>query len=326
MSQAYRMAIAVHGGPDAIVREPIAVPDPGPGEVLVAHSAIGLNFIDTYHRSGLYPLPLPSGLGSEAAGRVERVGPGVAGFAAGDRVAYCGGPVGAYATHRAVAAERLVKLPPAISDELATAALLKGLTVEALVERCARVAPGQVVLVHAAAGGVGSILVQWLHAIGARVIAHAGTAEKAEAARALGAESALSCPFEDLAGAVRAETGGAGVAAVFDGVGSASLTASLDSLARRGILVSYGNASGPPPPVAPLALSKRGSLFLTRPTLFDYIATRAELDAAADRLFTLMTAGAVTARIGQRFPLDRAADAHRALEARATTGSTILIP
>jgi NADPH:quinone reductase len=321
----YRLVIRHAGGPEVIEREPLAALTPGPGEVLIRHAAVGLNYIDTYHRSGLYPLDLPSGLGSEGAGVVEEVGEGVA-FRPGDRVGYPAAPPGAYATHRLIAADRLVALPEDISFETAAAAMLKGCTAEMLIERCARVEPGEWVLVHAAAGGVGSILVPWVKAIGARVIAHAGSAEKAGLAAEAGAEHALSCPFGELAETVREITEGAGVRVVLDGVGAASWEASLASLAKCGLMVSYGNASGPVPALSPLVLARGGSLFLTRPTLFDYVARPEELQASAARLFEMIRSGAVPVRIGARFPLAEAAEAHRALEARATTGSTLLIP
>ena len=313
------------GGPEVLRVEPLEIAAPGPGEVRLKQAAVGLNFIDTYFRTGLYPLPLPSGLGSEAAGVVEAVGDGVTDFAPGDRVAYSGGPPGAYATHRVIAADRIVKLPDAIGFEDAAAAMLKGCTAEYLIERCAKVQAGQAVLVHAAAGGVGSITVQWLKAIGATVIAHAGNAEKAAQAKAL-ADHSLSCAMEELAGEVRTITGGAGAAAVLDGVGAASWQASLDSVARRGIIASYGNASGPVPPINPLELMRAGSIFVTRPTLADYCSTPEEIRASAQRLFDMMESGAVTVPIGHRFPLRDAAEAHRALEGRHTTGSTLLIP
>jgi len=319
----YRLLIRSTGGPEVIERQQLGALEPGPGEVLVRHEAIGLNYIDTYHRSGLYPLKLPSGLGSEAAGVVEAAGDG-ADFRPGERVAYALAPPGAYATHRLIATDRLVRLPGDIDFDTAAAVLLKGCTAEMLIERCARVGPGEWVLVHAAAGGVGSLLVPWLKAIGAKVIAHAGSAEKAAIAADLGADHALSCPFEALAGKVKEICGG--VRVVLDGVGAASWGASLASLARRGLMVSYGNASGPVPPFSPLELARGGSLFLTRPTLADYVADPAELQAAAARLFAMIGSGAVPVRIGARFPLADAAEAHRALEARATTGSTLLIP
>ena len=321
----YRLIIRSTGGPEVIEREPLGTLAPGPGEVLVRHEAIGLNYIDTYHRSGLYPLIVPSGLGSEAAGVVEAVGEG-AGFSEGERIAYALAPPGAYATHRLIAADRLVRLPGDVDAETAAAVMLKGCTAEMLVERCAKVQAGEWVLVHAAAGGVGSILVPWLKAVGARVIAHAGSAEKAAIASDLGADQALSCPFGELAEKVREITGGAGIRTVFDGVGAASWAASLASLGRRGLMASYGNASGPVPPFSPLALARGGSLFLTRPTLHDYAAAGEELQASAARLFDMIRSGAIPVRIGARFSLAAAADAHRALESRATTGSTLLIP
>ena len=323
MSEPYRLIFRKTGGPEVIEREPLGPLLPGPGEVRMRHEAIGLNYIDTYHRSGLYALPLPSGLGSEAAGVVEAAGEGAA-FSEGERVAYALGTPGAYATHRLIAADRLVRLPEDASAETAAATLLKGCTAEFLIERCARVREGEWVLVHAAAGGVGSILVPWLKAIGARVVAHAGSAGKAGIAAELGADHVLSCSFEALAGEVRALTGG--VHHVLDGVGAASWAASLTSLRRRGLMVSFGNASGPVPPVSPLDLSRAGSLFLTRPTLMDYAAEPGELQASAERLFEMLRSGAVPVRIGARFPLSQAAEAHRAIEARATTGSTLLIP
>ena len=319
----YRLIIRETGGPEVIEREAIGPLEPGPGQVLLRHEAIGLNYIDTYHRSGLYPLKLPSGLGSEAAGVVDAAGDG-ADFQPGERVAYALAPPGAYATHRLIAADRLVRLPEDVGADTAAAVLLKGCTAEMLIERCARVRPGEWVLVHAAAGGVGSILVPWLKAVGAKVIAHAGTEEKAAIAAELGADHALSCPFEGLAGKVKEICGG--VRVVLDGVGAASFAASLASLARRGLMVSYGNASGPVPSVSPLELARGGSLFLTRPTLADYVATPEELQASAARVIEMVRSGAVKARIGARFPLAEAAEAHRALEARSTTGSTLLIP
>lgn len=326
MNGDYRLLIRRPGGPEVIEREAIEAPRPGPRDAIVRHRAIGLNFIDTYRRSGLYPVELPSGLGGEAAGVVEAIGTAVGEVAVGDRVAYALGPTDAYSTVRAIPAEFLVRLPDAIDDRTAAAAMLKGLTVDMLVGACGRVERSQTILVHAAAGGVGSLLVQWLKALGAIVIAHAGSAEKAARATALGADQALCCPFEALAGEVRARTGGRGVDTAFDGVGQASWEASLASIARRGLLVSYGNASGPVAPVSPLVLGRAGSLFLTRPSLFDYLTTRAELDAAAGRLFAMIGAGTLTVEIGQTFPLAAAADAHRALEGRRTTGSTILLP
>lgn len=326
MTDPYAFILHETGGPERLEAEHIDVPRPGPDEVLVRHEAVGLNFIDTYHRSGLYKLPLPSGLGGEAAGVVEAVGEGVSGFREGNRVGYFTGPLGSYATHRAIASDKLVKLPDSISFEDAAAAMLKGCTAEYLIERCARVEAGQAVLVHAAAGGMGSLLVQWLKAIGATVIAHAGDSRKAALAAELGADHALCCPMDSLAAEVRALTEGKGVPVVLDGVGAASWKASLGCVGRRGLLVTYGNASGPVPSFTALDLLSAGSIFVTRPTLADYCRTTDELQASAKRLFEMVEKGAVTIRIGAAFPLLKAADAHRALEARATTGSTVLIP
>ena len=326
MTDAYAFILRETGGPEILEAEHIDVPRPGPGEVLVRHEAVGLNFIDTYHRSGLYKLPLPSGLGGEGAGIVEAVGEDVVGFREGDRVGYFTGPLGSYASHRAIAADKLVKLPDSLGAEQAAAAMLKGCTAEYLVERCARVEAGQTVLVHAAAGGMGSILVQWLKAIGATVIAHSGDSRKAALATELGADHSLCCPMDSLAAEVRALTDGRGVPIVLDGVGAASWKASLGSVARRGLLVTYGNASGPVPPFTAIDLLGAGSVFVTRPTLADYCKTAEEMSASAERLFEMIGKEAVTIRIGATFPLLKAADAHRAIEARATTGSAVLIP
>jgi len=326
LTDPYAYVLRETGGPETLSADHIDVPKPGPGEVLVRHEAVGLNFIDTYHRSGLYKLPLPSGLGSEAAGIAEAIGEGVTGFREGDRVGYFTGPLGAYATHRTIDSDRLVKLPDAIGAEQAAAAMLKGCTAEYLVERCARVQPGEAVLVHAAAGGVGSILVPWLKHAGAIVIAHAGDSRKAAAAKALGADHALCCPMEELAAEVRALTAGKGVPIVLDGVGAASWAASLAAVARRGLIVTYGNASGPVPPFTPLDLLAAGSIFVTRPTLGDYCGTAEEMRAAAARLFELIEKGVLEIKIGATFPLLKAADAHRAIESRSTTGSTVLLP
>lgn len=322
----FAVRFARTGGPEVLECEAVEVGEPGPGEVRIAHRAVGLNFIDTYFRTGVYPVQLPGGLGNEAAGVVEAVGEGVSAFREGDRVGYFTGPLGAYASARIVDAERLVRIPDAIGFDEAAAAMLKGCTAEYLIERCAKVEAGQPVLVHAAAGGVGSILVQWLKAIGAIVIAHAGDERKARLARELGADHALSRPMDDLAEKVRQLTNGEGVPVVLDGVGEASWEASLASTARRGLLVSYGNASGAVPPFTALDLMKAGSIFVSRPTLADYCATSEEMRASAARLFSMMENGQVKIRIGQRFPLARAAEAHRSLEARATTGSTVLVP
>jgi NADPH2:quinone reductase len=326
MSDPYAFILRESGGPEILEAELIDIPRAEAGQVLVRHEAVGLNFIDTYHRSGLYKLPLPAGLGIEAAGTVEAVGEGVTDFREGDRVGYFTGAPGAYSSHRAILAEKLVKLPDSIGFEQAAASLLKGTTAEYLIERCARVESGQTVLVHAAAGGVGSILVPWLKHIGATVIAHAGDSKKAEVAAELGADHSLSCPMDSLAAEVRTLTGGLGVPVVLDGVGASTWQASLGSVARRGLIVSYGNASGPVPPFSALDLLTAGSIFVTRPTLADYCATPEEMRASAARLFEMVDKGVVEIRIGARFELKKAADAHRAIEARQTTGSTVLMP
>lgn len=324
MSQA--IVFAETGGPEVLRLQNAEIGPPGPGQARVRHTAIGVNFIDTYQRSGLYPLPLPSGLGSEAAGVVEAVGEGVAGLAPGDRVAYAGGPLGAYSTERLISAEHLVKLPDGVSDETAACAMLQGMTVEYLVQRTFPVQPGQTVLWHAAAGGVGQIALQWLSAMGAHVIATVGSEAKAEIARGLGAAHVILYREEDVAARVRAITGGKGVPVAFDSVGKDTFEASLNSLSPRGMMVTFGNASGPVPALAPLELTKRGSLFLTRPRLGDYIATRAELEASSAALFRRLRDGTVKLAPSHLYPLAEAAQAHRDLEARRTTGSVILLP
>lgn len=326
MADAWRLIIRKHGGPEVIEREDFPLPVPGEGEVLVAQEAVGLNFIDTYVRSGLYPVPLPSGLGAEAAGTVVAVGPDVTGLKPGDRVANSVGAHGSYATHRILPADRLLKLPDAISCEVAAATLLKGMTAAFLAEDCARMESGQTALVHAAAGGVGSILVPWLASLGVTVIAHSGSAEKAALAKAAGAAHSLTGPYEALAAQVRDLTDGKGVNVVFDGVGKASWDSSIASLRTRGLLTIYGNASGAVPPIDILSLSRGGSLFVTRPTLYDYARDDADYQRLGARLFDQIARGVVKAEINQRFALADAADAHRALEARQTTGSTVLIP
>jgi len=312
------------GGPDVLEAVDLPVPTPGPGQVLVRHQAVGLNFIDTYHRSGLYPMKMPAVLGLEAAGVVEALGDDVTRFKAGDRIAY-NGTLGAYALAAVVPADRAVRVPDGVSLETAAAVLLKGMTAEFLVRRCHRVEPGQTVLVHAAAGGVGSILVQWAKALGATVIATVGSEAKAALARGHGADHVVLYGQEDVAAKVAEITGGQGVAVVYDGVGKDTFEASLKSLGRRGVLATFGNASGPAPAIAPLELAAK-SLFLTRPRLFDYIATTAELDESAAALFAVLASGAVKIEVGQTFPLAQACAAHEALEGRRTTGTTLLIP
>lgn len=314
------------GGPEVIEMREVDVPAPGPGEVTVIHSAVGLNYIDTYHRGGIYPVKLPSGLGLEAAGTIAALGEGVTGLKEGDRVATFGPALGAYASARNVPAASLFVLPDAIDERTAAAALLKAATTEALVERCAKVEAGWPVLVHAAAGGVGLLLVQWLKAKGAMVIGTVSTAAKADAARGAGADHVIRYDQDPVASKVRELTGGGGVRVAFDGVGMATWQASLDSTARRGLIVSYGNADAPVTGVALGLLAAKGSLFCTRPTLFDYYAQPAERAAGAELVWDMIASGKVAVTIGQTWPLAQAAEAHRALEARETTGSTLLIP
>lgn len=328
MSHVDALAIRVraHGGPEVLEAESVRLPPPGPGEVLVRHTAIGVNFIDTYHRSGLYPLALPSGLGMEAAGVVEAVGDGVDEVRVGQRVAHAAGPPGSYATHRLVRAAVLVPLPDAVPDELAAAALLKGMTAEFLIRRVVAVEPGSTVLWHAAAGGVGLIACQWLAHLGVTVIGTVGSDDKAALARAHGCTHPVVYTRESFEERVRELTGGQGVSVVYDSVGRATFDGSLRCLRRRGMLVGFGNASGKPEPFDVARLAQGGSLYLTRPTLFDYVATRPELLASAQAVFDVLGRGVVQAPVRQRWPLREAAEAHRALEARATVGSTILVP
>jgi NADPH2:quinone reductase len=335
-----------HGGPEALVYEPFELGPPAAGEVRLRQTAVGLNFIDTYHRSGLYPLPgFPHGLGVSAAGVVESLGPGVTEVAPGDRVAYAGGPPGAYAEARNYPADRLVKIPDGLDDETVAASILQGLTAEYLVRRTFPVGAGTKLLVHAAAGGVGLLLCQWAHHLGALVIGTVSTEAKATIARANGCDHVLvtsgasrsrnatnskgpASPDDPsgFAARCRALTGGAGVDVVYDSIGKDTFEGSLACLRPRGLLVSFGNASGPPPAVDPLELSRRGSLYLTRPTLQDYVREREELVEAAETLFGLLASGALVATVGQRYPLREAAEAHRALEGRRTHGSTVLLP
>ncbi len=317
--------IAQHGGPEVMALTDIAEPTPGPHEIRVRHRTIGVNFIDTYHRSGLYKLPLPSGLGLEAAGIVDAIGEGVTRFEAGDRVAYCSGPVGAYSEAHVVAGTKAVKLPSAVDFDIAAASLLKGMTARYLLRKTFRVEPGHWVLIHAAAGGVGQVLVQWAKRLGANVIATAGSAAKAATACGLGADHALVLDGGDFSPRVR-EIVKEGVHAVYDGVGRDTWGGSLDSLRPLGMMVSYGNASGPPPEISPLLLSQKGSLFLTRPTLFHYTATAELLDETAADLFSALASGAVKIAPPTRYALADAAQAHRDLEARKTTGSLVLTP
>jgi NADPH2:quinone reductase len=322
-------AVRMHrtGGPEVLQYEAVEPGAPAPGEARVRQHAVGVNFIDIYHRSGLYPVPLPSGLGQEAAGVVEAVGAGVSEVTVGDRVAYAGGPLGAYATARNIAADRLVRLPDGISFDTAAALMLKGLTAHYLLRRTCRVEAGDAVLIHAAAGGVGLIACQWARALGATVIGTVSTPAKAALAQANGCEHVLTgVAPADLAMRVRALTGGRGVRVVYDGIGRDTFMASLDCLQPMGMMVSYGNASGPVAPFEPGMLAQKGSLFLTRPTLFHYVAARADLVAAADELFARVLDSTLQINIQQRHALADCARAHEALAARRTTGSTILLP
>ena len=318
-------AIQIHelGGPEVLKWEEVAVGDPGPGEVRLRQEAAGVNFIDVYHRTGLYPQPLPFIPGVEGAGVVEVVGSDVTSVQVGDRVAY-GGPIGGYAEVRLIPAERVVKLPDGISAEAAAAMMLKGMTAEMLLKRVYPVKAGDTILVHAAAGGVGLILCQWAKALGATVIGTVGSDEKAELAHAHGCDHPIIYTRQDFVTEVERITGGAKVAVVYDGVGRDTFMKSLDCLARRGMMASFGNASGPVDPFDALLLARKGSLFLTRPTLYDYTLDPADLQLSARALFDVVESGKVKIEIGQRFALADAAEAHRALEARKTSGSTVL--
>lgn len=322
----HAIRIHAHGGADMLRWEEVPVGDPGPGEVRLRQTACGLNYIDVYQREGLYPPgELPAVLGMEAAGVVEAIGEGVDGLAVGDRVAY---PMcqGAYAEGRLIAADRLVRLPEQIGDRQAAAIMLKGLTAHYLLFRTYPVKPGDSVLVYAAAGGVGLLLCQWAKHLGARVIGCVGSEEKAEMARANGCDHTILYRRENIAARVREFTGGEGVAAAYDSVGKATFAASLDSLRPFGVMVSYGNASGPVEPFSPAILAPKGSLYVTRPTLATHIATRALLEEGADRLFGAVADGLLHIQINQTYPLAETARAHRDLEARKTTGSTVLLP
>jgi len=319
-------AIRIHeaGGPEVLKWETVEVGEPGPGQVRLRQEAAGLNYIDVYHRTGLYPQPLPFIPGVEGAGVVAAVGDGVAGVTAGDRVAYAG-PIGGYAEERLIAADQLVRLPAAISTEQAAAMMLQGLTAHMLLRGAYRVKPGDTILIHAAAGGVGLIVCQWAKALGATVIGTVGSDEKAELARAHGCDHPIVYTRDDFVAEVERITGGAKLPVVYDSIGRDTFLKSLDCLRPRGLMVSFGNASGPVDPFPPGILAQKGSLFLTRPTMYHYTATRAELEAAANELFELVENGTIRIEVNQRFPLRDAAEAHRALEARRTSGSTVLI-
>ncbi|TJY58925.1 quinone oxidoreductase [Sinimarinibacterium sp. CAU 1509] len=314
------------GGPEVIEFVALELGAPGPGEVQVRHAACGLNFIDVYYRSGLYPQPLPGRLGLEAAGTIEAVGAGVTDLQVGDRVAYGWGPLGAYATARNLPASTVVRLPRRITFDTAAAMMLQGLTAQYLLRRTYRVQPGDTLLFHAAAGGVGLIVCQWAKALGATVIGTVGSEDKAALAKAHGCDHVINYRHENVAARVRELTEGRGVPVVYDGVGKDTFESSLDSLARFGLMVSFGNASGPVPPFALTELTRRGSLYITRPSLMHYIELRADLEAMAAELFEVVGSGQVRIDVRQRYALSDVAQAHRDLEARRTTGSTILIP
>ena len=320
-------AIRIHrnGGPEALAIDDLPMPKAGPGEVVVRQTAIGVNFIDIYHRSGLYKLPLPSGIGLEGAGVVEEAGQG-ASLSPGDRVAYCGGPIGGYAGYRAMAEKHLVKLPDNIDDQTAAAAMLKGMTAQCILRRTFRVEKGHAALIHAAAGGVGLIACQWAKHLGATVIGVVSSDQKAELARENGCDHVIITPRENIPARVLEITGGRKADVVYDSVGKATFMDSLDSLKKFGMLVSYGNASGAIPPFEPLLLSSKGSLYLTRPTLMHHIEDHDIYQQNADELFGLIARGVIKVRVGGVYALSEAKQAQMDLESRKTTGSLILIP
>jgi NADPH2:quinone reductase len=326
MVKTHAIRIHEHGGPEVLRWEEVDLQEPGAGEALVRHTAIGLNFIDTYHRTGLYPIHLPTVLGREAAGVIEAVGRDVADLAVGDRVVYTGTKLGSYSARRTLHAGGLVRIPDFVSDETAAAVFLKGLTAWYLLHHSYAVQPGDPILLYAAAGGVGSIATQWARRLGATVIGIVGTPDKADLAGRLGCNHILMADDPDIPKMVKALTGGEGVAAVYDSVGKDTFMTSLDCLRPHGTMVTFGNASGPVAPFAPIELARRGSLYVTRPILEHFIPTRERLLAAAGALFSFIRDADPEIRIGQSFELRDTADAHRALEARETTGSTILVP
>lgn len=314
------------GGPEVLKWVDVEVGEPGPGEIRVTHHAVGLNYIDVYFRTGLYPQPLPAGLGMEAAGVVDAVGAGVDFLKVGDRVAYATRPPGAYAQARVMSAAGVVRLPDALSFETGAAMMLQGMTAQYLLRRTYRVKAGDTILIHAAAGGVGSIVCQWAKALGATVIGTVGSDEKAQQAKAHGCDYPIVYTRENFAERVKEITHGALLPVVYDSIGKDTFKGSLDCLAPLGLMVSFGNASGPVPPIDSGELSSRGSLYFTRPTLFSYIAKRDDLEQTAGELFDVVSSGKVTIGVNQRYPLQDAARAHADLEARRTTGSTILLP
>jgi|TARA_B100000315_G_scaffold218305_1_gene219500 NADPH2:quinone reductase len=320
------MRIYEHGGPEILKWEDVELDDPGDGEVRLKHTAVGLNFIDCYQRSGLYPMDLPLTLGTEAAGVIEAVGPGVTDLEVGQRVAYAGGQIGSYSEARNIPANVLVPIPDGIEDQTAAAMMLKGMTAHMLLFKCYAVQPGDTILMHAAAGGVGTIVCQWANALGATVIGTVGSEEKAEKAKAHGCHHPINYSTEDFAERVKEITDGKGVPVVYDSIGLSTYEKSMDCLEMFGCLVSFGNASGPVPAIEPLTLMQKGSISLSRPTLFNYTSDPARRLAASAALFDVVASGKVNIEIGQTFPLADTAAAHAALESRQTTGSTVLIP
>ena len=314
------------GGPEVLKWEEVSVADPGPGDLRIRHTAVGLNYIDTYHRSGLYPLPMPSGIGLEAAGVVEAVGSDVTDFKVGDRVAYGTGPIGAYSEERIIPAGKVVKLPDSIDDRTAAAMMLQGMTVEYLTHRTYKVQPGDTVLFHAAAGGVGLIACQWLNHMGVTVIGTVGSEEKAALAKAHGCHHTILYRQENIVERVKELTDGKGVPVVYDSVGKDTYMASLDSLRPLGMLVSFGQASGPIPPMDLGILAPKGSLYVTRPTLMTYCAETNDMRQSAQKVMDVIASGDVKIEVNQDFPLKDAVEAHRSLEGRKTTGSTVMIP
>lgn len=321
-------AIRIHetGGPEVLSWEDVEVGDPGEGEIRLKQTASGLNFIDCYQRSGLYPLELPLTLGTEGAGVIEAIGPGVDHLTVGQRVAYAGGQMGSYAEERLIAAGAVVPVPDSVEDQTAAAMMLKGMTSHMLLFKCYAVQPGDTILVHAAAGGVGSIMCQWANHLGATVIGTVGSDEKAALAKANGCHHPINYSTENFAERVKEITGGKGVPAVYDSIGKDTFEGSMDCLENFGAMITFGNASGPVPAVEPLTLMQKGSISLSRPTLMNYAADRAQRDKAAAALFDVVGSGHVKIEIGQTYPMSDAAQAHRDLEGRRTTGSTVLLP
>ena len=323
----YSISAQQTGGPEVLIPHEINIAEPSDEEVLIQHTAIGLNFIDTYHRTGLYPVETkPFTPGLEAAGIIKKTGRNVSRFKEGDRIGYCTGPIGAYATHRNIAADKIIALPDNITDEIAAASMLKGMTAEYLIRRTYEVQPGQTVLFHAISGGVGAIACQWLKHIGATIIGTAGSKEKAEMAKNNGCDHVIRYDRDDFVEAVQDITHGKGVPVVYDSVGKDTFEGSINCLSPRGMMVSFGNASGPVPAIEPLLLTQKGSLYITRPSLMAYTATYEEYAASAAALFDMIASGAVKIHIGQTYALKDAAKAHTDLEARKTSGSSLLLP